>query len=139
MAQFTIRDLSDTDLETLLKREEDFHFDCKDKRKKPADLLSHVVGFANARGGKLVVGMKDRKEGEGRARIAGFVRPEANNYISTLTREAEPPVHGLRFTLLKTASDGGRDIGKNEAWVSVGINHHTSQIWAGRPRLRSKC
>ncbi len=105
MTHFRIKQLTQADLDALLQREEDFHFDCKDKRKKPSDLLPHVVGFANAHGGKIVVGLKDRKEAEGRARISGFVRPEeANNFVAILTREAEPPVGRLRFTFLDTGA-----------------------------------
>lgn len=103
MSHYRTKRLTDAELDALLKREEDFKFDCKDKRKKPSDLLSHVAGFANAHGGTLVVGLKDRKDATGRARVGGFVRPEeANNYVTTLRREIEPPVRGLRFAYLDT-------------------------------------
>lgn len=108
MKQFGVRRLTDVELDALLRREEDFHFDCKDKRKKPADLLDHVVGFANAHGGTLVVGLKDRKEGEGRARIKGFVSKEqANDYVAALTGKIEPPVRKLRISYLDTGAANG--------------------------------
>lgn len=105
MKPFGVRRLADAELDALLKREEDFHFDCKDKRKKPADLLDHVVGFANAHGGRLIVGLRDRKEAEGRARINGFVSMEqANDYVAALTGKIEPPIRKLRISYLDTGA-----------------------------------
>lgn len=108
MSQYRISQLSAADLDRLLIREEDFHFDCKDKRKKPSDLLNHVVGFANAHGGTLMVGLKDRKDAEGTARIAGFVsQEEANNYVAALKGQIEPPIRKLRFNYVDTRAPKG--------------------------------
>ena len=39
-------------------------FECKRAAIKPADLLETVVGFANADGGYIVVGLEDRAKAQ---------------------------------------------------------------------------
>lgn len=50
----------------LIESEENQYFDRKSARIKPADILRHIVAFANANGGVLVVGIEDNGE------ITGF-------------------------------------------------------------------
>ena len=54
-------------ISTILKSTpEDQHFDRKSARIQPKDILRHLVAFANAEGGHLVIGIED--DGE----ITGF-------------------------------------------------------------------
>lgn len=38
------------------------YLDRKSARKKPLELLRHLIAFANAEGGQLVIGIEDEKE-----------------------------------------------------------------------------
>lgn len=46
------------DIKTFSSTKENHYFDRKSARIKPVDLARHIVAFANASGGKLVVGWK---------------------------------------------------------------------------------
>ncbi|HFU4519410.1 TPA: helix-turn-helix domain-containing protein, partial [Streptococcus suis] len=39
------------------------YLDRKSARKKPSELLKHLIAFANADGGQLVIGIEDEKQG----------------------------------------------------------------------------
>ena len=43
----------------LLENEENQYFDRKSARIKPSDIVRHLVAFANANGGILVIGIED--------------------------------------------------------------------------------
>ena len=49
-------------LEELMQKKEDQTFDRKSARKDPKGLSNHIVAFANADGGTLVIGMEDDGE-----------------------------------------------------------------------------
>lgn len=55
-------------IETLSSTRENHYFDRKSARIKPEDLARHVVAFANASGGKVVVGIEDN------GTVTGFAR-----------------------------------------------------------------
>jgi ATP-dependent DNA helicase RecG len=59
------------ELNVLLEKTEDQFFDRKSARIAPKDILKEIVGFANADGGTLVVGIEDNGE------ITGFLRQGA--------------------------------------------------------------
>lgn len=50
------------DINYLKSTPEDQHFDRKSARIKPKDILRHLVAFANAEGGHLVIGIEDDGE-----------------------------------------------------------------------------
>lgn len=60
------------DIESFTSRKEDKSFDRKSARKEPKEILRHLIGFANADGGLLVIGIED--DGE----ITGFNYPKAH-------------------------------------------------------------
>ncbi|NQL99452.1 ATP-binding protein, partial [Streptococcus suis] len=41
---------------------ENQYLDRKSARKKPSELLKHLIAFANADGGQLVIGIEDEKQ-----------------------------------------------------------------------------
>lgn len=51
-------------VEILSSAKENHYFDRKSARIKPEDLARHVAAFANAAGGKLVVGIEDGRRGD---------------------------------------------------------------------------
>lgn len=59
------------DIKTFSSMKENHYFDRKSARIKPVDLARHIVAFANASGGKLVVGVEDKGE------VTGFGRQGA--------------------------------------------------------------
>lgn len=69
-------------LDEMTTRKEDAFFDRKSARKEPKQLLKHLIAFANAGGGTLVVGIEDNGE------ITGFKHPKAH--------QAEDFLHYLR-------------------------------------------
>ncbi|PTQ84182.1 putative DNA-binding protein [Trichococcus patagoniensis] len=56
----------DNELERFIKHKENQYFDRKSARIKPRDIIKHIVAFANADGGNLVIGIEDNGE------ITGF-------------------------------------------------------------------
>lgn len=60
-------------IETLSSTRENHYFDRKSARIKPEDLARHVVAFANASGGKVVVGIEDD------GTVTGFARQGARD------------------------------------------------------------
>lgn len=61
------------DIQNLATRKEDKSFDRKSARKEPKEILRHLIGFANADGGLLVIGIED--DGE----ISGFGYQKAHS------------------------------------------------------------
>ncbi|QIM62062.1 ATP-dependent DNA helicase RecG [Pasteurellaceae bacterium Orientalotternb1] len=61
------------DIESLTARKEDRCFDRKSARKEPKEILRHLIGFANAEGGVLVIGIEDNGE------ISGFRSQKAHS------------------------------------------------------------
>ena len=59
-------------IDFLCKEKENQYFDRKSAKIKPLDILKHIVGFANAGGGFLVVGIEDN------GTVTGFNYREAN-------------------------------------------------------------
>ena len=53
----------DKDLHYWQFAPESQYLDRKSARKKPSELLRHLIAFANADGGKLVIGIEDEKQG----------------------------------------------------------------------------
>lgn len=69
------------DIQSFSRRKEDKSFDRKSARKEPKEILRHLIGFANADGGLLVIGIEDSGE------ITGF------NY--TKAHQPEEFIHAL--------------------------------------------
>lgn len=69
-------------------------FECKRAAIRPADLLETVVGFANADGGFIVVGLEDPAKAQGDKRLLG-IRENADNvsdFLKLIDKEIEPPL-----------------------------------------------
>ncbi|HFJ7366607.1 TPA: ATP-binding protein [Enterococcus faecium] len=49
----------DYEIQKFISEKEDQYFDRKSARIKPRDIIKHIVAFANADGGKLVIGIED--------------------------------------------------------------------------------
>lgn len=49
----------DYEIQKFISEKEDQYFDRKSARIKPRDIMKHIVAFANADGGKLVIGIED--------------------------------------------------------------------------------
>ena len=47
----------DYEIQKFISEKEDQYFDRKSARIKPRDIIKHIVAFANADGGKLVIGI----------------------------------------------------------------------------------
>jgi ATP-dependent DNA helicase RecG len=86
-----VREISGDELDAILDREESHFFDFKSKVIAVAKLQKSVVAFANADGGELIVGIADKKEAQGRARISGFSELEAMNSVLQGLFELNPP------------------------------------------------
>lgn len=68
-------------------------FECKRAAIKPADLLETVVGFANADGGFIVVGLEDPTKAQGDKRLLGISENADNvsDFLKLIDKEIEPP------------------------------------------------
>ncbi|OOH90665.1 ATP-dependent DNA helicase RecG [Pasteurellaceae bacterium 15-036681] len=64
--------LKDYTIEELATMQENTFFDRKSARKEPKEILRHLIGFANAAGGILVIGIEDSGE------LTGFKHPKAH-------------------------------------------------------------
>lgn len=69
-------------------------FECKRASIKPADLLETVVGFANADGGFIVVGLEDPAKAQGEKRLLGISENMDNvsDFLKLIDKEIEPPL-----------------------------------------------
>lgn len=60
-------------LEYVQNEKENLYFDRKSARIEPKDIIRHVVAFANANGGKLVIGV------ENDGRLTGFTNIQVHS------------------------------------------------------------
>ena len=69
-------------------------FECKRAAIRPADLLETVVGFANADGGFIVVGLEDPAKAQGDKRLLGISENPDNvsDFLKLIDKEIEPPL-----------------------------------------------
>lgn len=69
-------------------------FECKRAAIKPADLLETAVGFANADGGFIVVGLEDPSKAQGDKRLLGISENADNvsDFLKLISKEIEPPL-----------------------------------------------
>lgn len=91
------------DIHSFCTRKEDKSFDRKSARKEPKEILRHLIGFANADGGLLVVGIED--DGE----ITGFNYQRANQpevFIHALYNLQKMPIPVTHQLLDVTNSQG---------------------------------
>ena len=87
------------DIEAFSRDEEGHYFDRKSARKDVAEIAKHIMAFANAAGGKLVVGIEDG------GIVSGFKRDKAHDVEefeqAPLTLLAPtPPVHCERMGVI---------------------------------------
>lgn len=82
-------------IESFSTRKEDKSFDRKSARKEPKEILRHLIGFANADGGLLVIGIED--DGQ----VTGFNYPKAHrpedfiHALKNLQKMPIPVIHQL--------------------------------------------
>src|SRR3989339_1195717 len=69
-------------------------FECKRAAIRPADLLETVVGFANADGGLIVVGLEDPVKAQGKERLLGISENAENvsDFLKLIDKEIDPPL-----------------------------------------------
>ncbi len=94
------------DTQSFCTRKEDKSFDRKSARKEPKEMLRHLIGFANADGGLLVVGIED--DGE----ITGFNYPKAHQpeeFIHALYNLQKMPIPVTHHLLDVTNNKGQPD------------------------------
>ncbi len=87
--------MKDTDLiKIFLDTQEWQTFECKRAAIKPANLLETVIGFANADGGFIVVGLEDPGKAEGDNRLIGINENPDNvsDFLKLVEKEIEPPL-----------------------------------------------
>ena len=96
------RELSASELTTLLNSEEDHFLDLKGREIQPSKLQETFVAFANADGGELYVGLEDKKyQGD---RVRPFITKEdANAVLSILLEQTSPAVENVTVEFLQTA------------------------------------
>lgn len=94
------------DIQSFCTRKEDKSFDRKSARKEPKEILRHLIGFANADGGLLVIGIEDRGE------ITGFHYQNAHQpdeFIHALYNLQKMPIPVTHKLLDVTNSQGQPD------------------------------
>ncbi|HFI0302769.1 TPA: ATP-binding protein [Streptococcus suis] len=87
---------------------ENQYLDRKSARKKPSELLKHLIAFANADGGQLVIGIEDEKQGN---IITGF--KDGNAYpiedFKKIDREMRETPLDLSFEEIPVVNHKGED------------------------------
>lgn len=86
------RQLSSKELESILDRDEGHFFDIKAKQVSPARIERALVAFANADGGELYIGIRDKKETD---RVDGFESEEEMNGVFQAINRIVPPISTL--------------------------------------------
>src|SRR3989344_7769430 len=81
-------------LQIFLDTQEWQTFECKRAAIKPADLLETVVGFANADGGLIVVGLEDPTKAHEEKRLIGISEHGDNvsDFLKLIDKEIDPPL-----------------------------------------------
>lgn len=99
ITMFETRKIEPSELEKILKSEEDHFFDVKSKDISPAKLQETFVAFANADGGDIYIGIEDKKHEGNRERP--YSNPEeANAAIKVLLEQTIPSVEGVLVEFL---------------------------------------
>ncbi len=105
------------EIEIYSKSKENQFFDRKSARIKPLDILKHLVAFANAEGGKLVIGIEDNGD------ISGFTCKGAHSIDEYrnifLTELRETPINP-KFEVMPVINLHGKE--DNILVISVGIS-----------------
>ncbi len=105
------------EIEIYSKSKENQFFDRKSARIKPLDILKHLVAFANAEGGKLVIGIEDNGD------ISGFTCKGAHSIDEYrnifLTELRETPINP-KFEVMPVINLYGKE--DNILVISVGIS-----------------
>lgn len=91
-------------IETLSSTRENHYFDRKSARIKPEDLARHVVAFANASGGKVVVGIEDNGTVTGFAR-QGSRDPERFEQCAIADCSPAPDVSCMRVPVTNASGE----------------------------------
>ena len=65
--------MDNLDIEEFIINKENRFFDRKSAKIAPKDIVRHIIGFANASGGKLVIGIEDNGD------VTGFNYQQANS------------------------------------------------------------
>lgn len=99
------RNITNEELNNILKEDEGHFFDIKGKLIQPAKLQETFVAFANADGGDIYIGIEDKDfEGE---RVSPFSTMEdANAIIETILERTSPSVENIGIEFL-TPTVGG--------------------------------
>lgn len=84
------------------------YLDRKSARKKPSELLKHLIAFANADGGQLVIGIEDEKQGN---IITGFkdARAYPIDEFKKVDREIRDTPLDLSFEEIPVVNHKGED------------------------------
>ena len=84
------------------------YLDRKSARKKPQELLKHLIAFANADGGQLVIGIEDKKQGN---IITGFkdARAYPIDDFKKIDREMRETPLDLSFEEIPVVNHRGED------------------------------
>lgn len=98
---FETRNPETNERERLLNLEEDQFCDFKCSLIAPEKLQKTFVAFANADGGDLYVGIKDKKKYQKNERISGFKSKEdADGHITTLLEQTKPTIEGVNVEFI---------------------------------------
>lgn len=81
-------------IKVFLDNQEGQTFECKRAAIKPAHLLETVIGFANADGGYIAIGLEDPLKAEGSRRLIGIEEniDNVSNFLKLIEKEIDPPL-----------------------------------------------
>lgn len=100
--------ISNDDVELLLKRNESFYEDFKSKLIKPSKLAQSFSAFMNSSGGELFVGVEEeKKEGQTTYRWDGFQKQEDANDIIGVLHEVDKGGQYYTADFLSNAANSG--------------------------------
>jgi ATP-dependent DNA helicase RecG len=101
-----VKEIGSTELAKILEREESHFFDFKGRDIAPRQIEKICVGFANADGGELIIGISESK-GETKKFLAeGFSDLESMNSVLQSIFCLNPPI-GISYEFLKSADFQG--------------------------------
>jgi ATP-dependent DNA helicase RecG len=104
------RNLTQREANDLLARPEQHFWDCKSHQINPAKLQKTVVGFLNADGGEVAIGIEDAKAGSIlKDRWRGFQNEEsANQHVQSLAQDIQPnPPLDFTFASIEDLAEYG--------------------------------
>ncbi len=96
-----VKEITKTEIDKILEREESHFFDFKAREVAPRQIEKICVAFANADGGEIIIGVSETGNTDIPVKVEGFSDLESMNNVLQSVFSLNPPV-GISYEFLKS-------------------------------------